>query len=195
MCDDRTVMTPRNHHHTVTAQFCERYQVSTIIIYVSDVFCMHVMYVWAVYNTHIAFVYEPQFIVYCRGLLMGLASIAVAVNHRRHTIAKADNKGVLADIFRIFLYLVVVIGSCILAWLLIASCLDRRSLIMNRIGSLPNQEPDGCSGVILTRLSSAGSSVTGGLRLKCRIRSWCRASTATRRKSICVSATPVPTRR
>ena len=103
---------------------------STIIIYVSDVFSMHVMYVWAVYNTHIAFVYEPQFIVYCRGLLMGLASIAVAVNHRRHTIAKADNKGVLADIIRIFLYLVIMIGSCILAWLLIVSCLDRRSLMI-----------------------------------------------------------------
>ena len=110
-----------------------------MIIYVMDVFAMHAMYVWTMYNVHIVFVYEPQFIVYCRGLLMGLASIAAAVCHRRRTIAKADNRAILAaELFRITLYLVIVIGSCLLAWLFIATYLDRRPLL-NRIGPLPNQ--------------------------------------------------------
>ena len=100
-----------------------------MIVYVWDVYAMHAMYVWAVYDVHIAFVYEPQFIVYGRGLLMGLASIASAVGHRRRTIAEADSKGIPADLFRIFFYLVIVIDSCILTWLFISGFLDRRSLM------------------------------------------------------------------
>ena len=103
-----------------------------MIVYVWDVYAMHAMYLWAVYDVHIAFIYEPQFILYGRGLLMGLASIASAVGHRRRAIAQADTKGILAELFRIFLYLVIVIGSCILTWLFISSVLGRRSLMNHR---------------------------------------------------------------
>ena len=33
-------------------------QVSTLIIYVTDIYSMHAMYVWAQYNEHIVFIYE-----------------------------------------------------------------------------------------------------------------------------------------
>ena len=46
----------------------------------------------------------------------------IAYNNR---LANADHKGLIADVLRIVLYFMVVIGSCILTWIFIVDALDR----------------------------------------------------------------------
>ena len=72
------------------------------------------------------------------------------IPHNR--LAQADQKGLIADILRIVMYLLIVVGSCILTWLFIVDALDRFHVIM----SSPCNQDAITSSVLSTAHESSG---------------------------------------